>query len=263
MSQICFKCNTNPCTCGAVYREADKKQLLDAMYCCAKELRTRFDLKVDCNIDNMDLTDFLSTLDDTPLFLEDVVMYINNNDVPRSWKNYLENAKDKTVADLHEHILKSNPDTFSMLGMFTFIFFVLIDYKEKRPLSHIFMKSVKTLLQRETFVREIIESCSSNYSALIPKLKVIVSDTSNWNTDKGICFIIHSALQEDYNKSLSPVNCINYIYKLIQLCVFEHVVDHSSSIRLYEDELFYFDEALFNNIKNIPTASDLDNVKLV
>ena len=264
MSQICFKCNTNPCTCGAVYKEADKKQLLDAMYCCAKELRTRFNLEVDCTIDNMDLTDFLSTLDDTPLFDEEVISFISNNNVPIKWKAYIKSLENKTVSDIHTFVLSKNEDDFPMIGLFTFLFHILIDHKEKRPFSHIFMMAAKTLFPRETFIREIIESCSSNYSALIPKFKSIITEESDTLTnEKCIAHVFVEFLTQERQKELTPVKCLNLLYRLMQCSYFGSTVDPDNCINIYTDELFYIDESIYQGIKNIPIDSALENTKLI
>ena len=264
MSQICFKCNTNPCTCGAVYQEADKKQLLDAMYCCAKELRTRFDLKVDCTIDNMDLTDFLSTLDDTPLFDEEVISFISNNNVPIKWKAYIKSLENKTVSDIHTFVLSKNEDDFPMIGLFTFLFHILIDHKEKRPFSHMFMMAAKTLFPRETFIREIIESCSSNYSALIPKFKSIITEESDTLTnEKCIAHVFTEFLTRERRKELTPVKCLDLLYRLMQCSYFGSTVDPDSCINMYTDELFYLDESIYQGIKIVPIDSALENIKLI
>lgn len=264
MAQICFTCNTNPCTCGSVYHEADKKQLLDAMYCCAKDLRKRFGLKVDVEIDNIELEHVLTMYDDTPLFDEEIISFISNNNVPLKWKAYIKSLKNKTVSDIHTFILSKNEDDFPMIGLFTFLFHILIDHKEKRPFSHLFMMAAKTLFPRETFIREIIESCSSNYAALIPKFKSIITEESDTLVnEKCIAHVFVEFLTQERQKELTPVKCLDLLYRLMQCSYFGSTVDPDDCINMYTDELFYIDESIYQGIKNIPIDSSLENTRLI
>ena len=264
MAQICFKCNTNPCTCGEVYHEADKKQLLDAMYCCAKDLRKRFGLKVDISIDNMDLAYILTTYNDTPLFDEGTKDFIRKCDVPVKWKAYFANMENKTVMDMHTFLLSKDEDSFPMIGLFKYLFHASIDYRENRPFSHNFMMAAKTLFPRETFIREVIESCSSNYSALTPKFKTILGEESDtWTNEKSIASVFIEFLTKERRKELTPIKCLDLLYRLMQCVHLGSVIDVGDCINTYIDELFYADEALYQGIKIIPIDSSLENIKLI
>lgn len=264
MAQICFKCNTNPCTCGEVYHEADKKQLLDAMYCCVKDLRKRFGLKVDVTIDNIDLSDVLTSYNDTPLFNEDAKSFIEKHDVPIKWKGYFRAMENKTVMDMHTFLLSKDEEDFPMVGLFKYFFHASIDYIENRSFTGNFMLAAKTFFPRETFIREVIESCSSNYSALIPKFKTIRNEGSDaWTNEKSIASVFIEFLSMERRKELTPIKCLDLLYRLMQCVYIGSVVDTGDCINTYTDELFYADEELYQNIKIIPIDSSLENVKLI
>lgn len=261
MESFCFKCNTNPCTCGAMYKDLDKQTLYKILLFCKDELINRFEEKLNIDINNKTIEQMVVP-DAEPLFNNFSKAIIFHDQIPSIWKSVLM-KKDQKVNELLRIVFTTTPNMFPLIGMFSFVVLAQIQIKQKKSTLDLFMKVVKALYDRETPIRDFIETCGTNYIALTPKLKTIITDKEQWSVFHEVCEIINQYIELD--KKQTDLNPLIYVYQLLQCYCFDSIVDFNEHPQLkhFEDEMFYGDMKIFDVLKKEEVYGDILHIPVM
>jgi hypothetical protein len=185
---------------------------------------------------------------------------IDSEYTPKQWIQVFYKAN--TLKELLLEISKKDEDDLPLKGLLLFKIFVTITLLNNKPTIDLFIDVVKRFYPRETALRELIESCSTNYNALRMKLRDILDNTTKWMDEFNIYSIISEYIyQEQHCKG--DLNCrLMLMYRLLQCIAMGKVVDNVSQYSKYIDELYYVDETLASCMSRHTLPIEFEDIKL-
>ncbi|MBR1988204.1 MAG: hypothetical protein IKA36_04085 [Clostridia bacterium] len=265
MNDYCFKCNSHVCTCGEMYKEMSEEKLYKIILACGKALGEKTNQAIEIKINDKYVTTKLAEIDMRPLFSDkgQLDLLKNSDKLPKAWCNLFE--KSKTLQDVKNALMNKDEDSFPLIGLLLFMLFDCLNARSGKSSLDMFIGAVKAFYPRETPLRDIIESCGSNYKALESNLNLILKEAKEKGYQWDDNFNAYSVISTYIRYSLTNVNGSNValMYKLLQCIALGSAVDllYTDMCKL-SDELFYVDETLYNYMKQYEFPVDSASIRL-